>query len=80
MLFREHPQHGVRVNYYTGRAEYVVVELEYYSDSDQVGHVVGIELVTNLHSEVTERIDQVFESYLVPARLSEMMEEFVYRS
>jgi hypothetical protein len=79
-LYREHPLHGVRVTYHAGRGEYLVSEVEYFGSSDAVGREVGIDLVTTLHSEITERIDQVFESYLVPARLSEMMEEFIYRA
>jgi len=79
-VFRLHPLHGVRVDYHTGRGEYVVTEIEYYGTSDAIGHEVGLPVVTTTHSEITEQIDQVFESYLIPARLSEMMEEFVYRS
>lgn len=79
-LYREHPLHGVRVTYHAGRGEYLVVELEYFGSSDAVGRDVGTDLVTSVHSDITEKIDQIFESYLVPARLSEMMEEFVYRT
>lgn len=79
-IYREAPLRGVEVTYYHTRNEYEVFEYAYDGISDVIGHIVGLPLITTVHSDITEYVDDVIEDWLVPARLSDMMEEFAYRT